>query len=101
MSPGRHREIFGWVKTHKARAFTIFALVNVAAFVAALRIGGVAPRTDTIPIRVSAVVQLQTVGSRGNPPGSFTAFKKRRAKTFSQRNKETFSFLLMKVKVKI
>lgn len=47
---------------------TIFALGNVAAFIASLRVGGVAPRTDPIPIRIPAVVQLQTIGSCRSPP---------------------------------
>lgn len=47
---------------------TIFALGDVAAFVASLRVDGVAPRADTIPVWVPAVVQLQTVGACGSPP---------------------------------
>lgn len=46
---------------------TVFALWDVAAFVASLGVGGVAPRTDSIPVRVPAVVQLQTVGRRRSP----------------------------------
>lgn len=40
---------------------TIFALGDVAALVASLVVDGVAPRTDPVPVRVPAVVQLQTV----------------------------------------
>lgn len=47
---------------------TVLALGDVAAFVATLRVGGVAPGSDTIPVRVPAVVQLQTVGVCGSPP---------------------------------
>lgn len=47
---------------------TIFALGDVAAFVASLRVGGVTPGADTIPVWVPAVVQLQTVGACGSPP---------------------------------
>lgn len=47
---------------------TVFALGDVAALVATLRVGGVAPGSDTIPVRVPAVVQLQTVGVCGRPP---------------------------------
>lgn len=41
---------------------TVFALGDVAAFVAALRVGGIAPGPDAIPVGVPAVVQLQAVG---------------------------------------
>lgn len=51
------------------RGPTVFALGDVAALVAALRVGGVAPGSDTIPVGVPAVVQLQTVGVCGSPPG--------------------------------
>lgn len=47
---------------------TIFALGDVAAFVAALRVGGVAPGSDAIPVGVPAVVQLQAMGGEGAPP---------------------------------
>lgn len=47
---------------------TIFALGDVAAFVAPLRVGGVTPGADTIPVWVPAVVQLQAVGASGSPP---------------------------------
>lgn len=47
---------------------TIFALRDVAAFIAVLRVGGVAPGADAIPVWIPAVVQLQTVGSCGSPP---------------------------------
>lgn len=47
---------------------TVFALGDVAAFVAALRVGGVAPGSDAIPVGVPAVVQLQAMGGEGAPP---------------------------------
>lgn len=47
---------------------TIFALGDVAAFISALGVGGVAPRADPVPVWISAVVQLQTVGGCGSPP---------------------------------
>lgn len=47
---------------------TVFALRDVAAFVATLRVGGVAPGSDAIPVGVPAVVQLQTIGGCGSPP---------------------------------
>ena len=47
---------------------TIFALGDVAALITSLWVGGVAPRTDPIPIRIPAVVQLQTVGGCRSPP---------------------------------
>ena len=43
---------------------------DVAALVAAFRVGGVAPWADAVPIWVPAIVQLQAVTSRGGPPGA-------------------------------
>lgn len=47
---------------------TVFALGDVAAFVASLGVCGVAPGADAIPIWVPAVVQLQTISGCGGPP---------------------------------
>lgn len=47
---------------------TVIALGDVAAFVAMLRVGGVAPGSDAIPVGVPAVVELQTIGVCGSPP---------------------------------
>lgn len=47
---------------------TIFALGNVAALVASLWVGGVAPRTDAVSIWIPAVVQLQAISGCGRPP---------------------------------
>lgn len=49
---------------------TIFALGNVAAFVASLWVCGVAPRSDPVPIWIPAVVQLQAVSGCGGPSGT-------------------------------
>lgn len=47
---------------------TVFALGDVAAFIASLGVCGVAPGADAIPIWVPAVVQLQTISGCGGPP---------------------------------
>lgn len=47
---------------------TVIALGDVAAFVAMLWVGGVAPGSDAIPVGVPAVVELQTIGVCGSPP---------------------------------
>lgn len=53
---------------YKCLGCTIFALGDVAAFITSLGVGGVTPRTDSIAVRVPAVVQLQTISSSGSPP---------------------------------
>ena len=40
----------------------------MAALVAALRVCGVAPGADTVPVRVPAVVELQAVVPGRSPP---------------------------------